>query len=530
MSEASPGGQPAAAVWQPEIDELAHRQALAAEMGGEERVARQRAAGKLTIRDRLAAVCDAGSFHEVGSTSGVGSYDAAGRLVGFLPANLVCGVAEINGRPCVISGDDFTVRGGSAEATIPAKREFAEKIAIELQLPHIRLVDGMGGGGSVKSIEIKGRTLIPGVKGWETVVEHLGVAPSVALALGSVAGIGAARVVTSHYSVIVAETAQMMIAGPALVDQASLGAVSKEELGHARIHTSNGAIDDMVSTEAEAFDKAKRFLSYLPQNVNELPPRGPQADDPNRRDDRLASIVPREPRRVYKMREIIESVTDQGSWFEFGKGWGKSVITGFARFDGWPVALLAEDPYIYGGAWTADASRKVTRFIDLASTFHLPLIHLEDCPGFLIGKQSEEEATIRFGSVALAALGQSKSPFCSIVIRKAFGVAGAANNKPGVTHFRYSWPSGDWGSLPIEGGLEVAYKAELSDYEGDAYQAEVQKIRERLNLYRSPFRSAEVFEIEEVIDPRDTRSILCRWANLVAPTRKTGTMAWTYRP
>ena len=354
MSEASPGGQPAAAVWQPEIDELAHRQALAAEMGGEERVARQRAAGKLTIRDRLAAVCDAGSFHEVGSTSGVGSYDAAGRLVGFLPANLVCGVAEINGRPCVISGDDFTVRGGSAEATIPAKREFAEKIAIELQLPHIRLVDGMGGGGSVKSIEIKGRTLIPGVKGWETVVEHLGVAPSVALALGSVAGIGAARVVTSHYSVIVAETAQMMIAGPALVDQASLGAVSKEELGHARIHTSNGAIDDMVSTEAAAFDKAKRFLSYLPQNVNELPPRGPQADDPNRRDDRLASIVPREPRRVYKMREIIESVTDQGSWFEFGKGWGKSVITGFARFDGWPVALLAEDPYIYGGAWTAD--------------------------------------------------------------------------------------------------------------------------------------------------------------------------------
>jgi acetyl-CoA carboxylase carboxyltransferase component len=249
-----------------------------------------------------------------------------------------------------------------------------------------------------------------------------------------------------------------------------------------------------------------------------------------RRDEQLLSIVPREPRRVYKMREVINSVVDQGSWFEMGQGWGKAIITGFARLDGWPVAIFAEDPYIYGGAWTADASRKVTRFIDLASTFHLPLIHLEDCPGFLIGKQSEEECTIRYGSMALAALGQSTSPFCCIVIRKAFGVAGAANRKPGSMHFRYSWPSGDWGSLPIEGGLEVAYKAELAAFEGEAYKAEVDKIRERLNRYRSPYRAAEVFEIEEVIDPRESRPILCRWADLVAPSRKAGPMAWTFRP
>lgn len=516
--------------WQPEIDELHRRRALAAEMGGPERVERQRAAGKLTIRERLDAVCDAGSFHEVGALSGVGQYDDDGNLVGFTPANFLCGMAEIDGRPVVVSGDDFTVRGGSAEATIPAKRHFAEEIAIELRLPHIRLVDGMGGGGSVKSIEIKGRTLIPQVAGWETVVGHLGVAPSVALALGSVAGIGAARVATSHYSVIVAETAQMMIAGPALVDQASLGEFSKEELGHARIHTANGAIDDMVASETEAFERARRFLSYLPANVDELPPRGPVTDDPARREETLASVVPRDARKVYKMREVIGAVVDVGSFFEIGKGWGRSIITGFARLDGWPVAIFAEDPYVYGGAWTADASRKVTRFIDLASTFHLPLIHLEDCPGFLIGKESEQAATIRLGSVALAALGQSTSPFCAIVVRKAFGVAGAANNKPGVTHFRYSWPSGDWGSLPIEGGLEVAYRSELAGLQGDALAAEVDTIRRRLNRFRSPFRSAEVFEMEDVIDPRDTRPVLCRWANLVATARRPGPMAWTYRP
>jgi acetyl-CoA carboxylase carboxyltransferase component len=482
------------------------------------------------VRERFAAMCDPGTFQEIGSTSGVGSYDEEGRLVGFLPANLLCGVAEVDGRPCIVSGDDFTVRGGSSEATIPEKRAFAEQIAIELGLPHIRLVDGMGGGGSVKDIETKGHTYVPKIRGWESVVNHLAVAPSVALALGSVAGIGAARVATAHYSVIVAEIAQMMIAGPALVDQASLGDVSKEELGHARIHTANGSIDDMVDTEDEAFDRARRFLSYLPSNVDELPPRGPRHDGPGRRDEVLASIVPREPRRVYKMRDLIGSVVDRDSFFEIGRNWGKAIITGLARLDGWPVALFAEDPYIYGGAWTADAARKVTRFIDLASTFHLPLVHLEDCPGFLIGKQSEEEGTIRHGSTALAALGQSTSPFCAVIIRKAFGVAGAANSKPGVTHFRYAWPSGDWGSLPIEGGLEVAYKAELAELADEARSEEIERIRKRLNRYRSPYRAAEIFDVEEVIDPRETRPLLCRWANLVAPTRRPGRVTWSFRP
>jgi acetyl-CoA carboxylase carboxyltransferase component len=517
-------------VWQPEIDELQHRRALAAELGGAERVARQHTAGRMTIRERIDELCDPGTFDEVGSVSGVGRYDDDGNLVGFLPSNLVCGIADIDGRPVVVSGDDFTVRGGSAEATLPAKRHFAERIAVELKLPHVRLVDGMGGGGSVKSIEQKGRTLIPTVAGWDTVVQHLAVAPSVALALGTVAGIGAARVATAHYSVIVADTAQMMIAGPDLVTQASLGAVSKEELGDARIHTANGAIDDLVESEQDAFERARLFLSYLPQHVDELPPRAEPDDDPWRREEHLASIVPRARKTSYRMRSIIEAVVDFGSFFEMGRRWGRSVITGFARLDGWPVAILAEDPNVYGGAWTADASRKVTRFVDVASTFHLPLVHLEDCPGFLIGRTSEEQATIRHGSVALAALGQSTSPFCCIVIRKAFGVAGAANAKPGSTHFRWSWPSGDWGSLPIEGGLEVAYRAELAGLEGDGYRAEVERIRARLDRYRSPFRSAEVFEIDDVIDPRDTRPVLCRWANLVAPARTPGRMAWTFRP
>jgi propionyl-CoA carboxylase beta chain len=170
----------------------------------------------------------------------------------------------------------------------------------------------------------------------------------------------------------------------------------------------------------------------------------------------------------------------------------------------------------------------LTRLIDLSATFHLPLVHLVDCPGFLIGKQSEKDSMIRFGSQTLAALGQSPVPFTSVVIRKAFGVAGAANHKPGSHHIRIAWPSGDWGSLPIEGGIEVAYKAELAAVaDCDAHLA---AIKARLNRLRSPFRSAEFFEIEEIIDPRDTRAALTRWANLARRSLRAGSVAFGYRP
>ncbi|MEE4302153.1 MAG: carboxyl transferase domain-containing protein [Pseudomonadales bacterium] len=514
--------------WEREIEELHERSALAEAMGGPEKVARQHEFGKLTIRERIDAIVDAGSFHEIGKLAGVARYDDDGRLLSFTPANFLFGTAEIDGRPVMISGDDFTVRGGSADASIAGKRQQAEALALELSLPHVRLVDGMGGGGSVKTIEMAGRTYIPQVAGWDTVVGHLSVSPSVSLALGSVAGIGAARVATAHYSVIVKDTAQMMIAGPALVDWASLGDVSKEELGSSRIHTRNGSIDDEVESEAEAFARARRFLSYLPSSVDELPPCIDSEDAPDRAEAFLADVVPEDPRKVYRMRPVIEAVVDLESFFEIGRHWGKSIITGLARLDGIPVALFAGDPMIYGGAWTADSCRKLIRLVDLASTFHLPLVHLVDCPGFLIGKQSEESGTIRLGATALAALGQSTVPFCSVVVRKAFGVAGAANSKPGAHHFRFAWPSGDWGSLPIEGGIEVAYKAELAASEDpDAHLA---AIKERLNRVRSPFRSAEFFEIEQIIDPRETRAHLCRWVRLARRALETGPSRFGYRP
>ncbi len=514
--------------WQPELDELRRREALAEELGGPDKIERQHHFGKLTVRERVEQIADDGSFWELGKTAGVARYDDAGNLVEFTPSNFVFGIAELDGRPVVLSGDDFTVRGGSNDASISAKREASESIAAEMRLPHVRLLDGMSGGGSVKTIEQAGRTYIPVLPGWHVVVDHLNIAPSVSLVLGSVAGFGAARAVASHYSVMVRDTSQMMIAGPALVEQAGLGTVSKYELGHADIHTRNGAIDDAVDSEAEAFERAAHFLSYLPTSIDELPPIEAWGDDPARRDARLADLVPRNPRQSYDMRALMTMVVDDGSFFEIGRDWGTSIIGGLARLDDIPVAVYGENPMMYGGGWTADSCRKLTRLIDLASMFKLPMIHFEDCPGFLIGKQSEEDATVRYGTEVLVALREAQMPYCTVVIRKAFGIAGAANRKPGSESMRMAWPSGDWGSLPLEGGLEVAYKAELAT--SDAPEALKADITERLNRLRSPHRSAEFYEIEQIIDPVDTRPMLCDWARLARRTLKPSAPSWGYRP
>ena len=518
---------PRDASWSAEVDDLKRRQARAREMGGEERVARQRAQGKLTVRERIDAVLDAGSFHEIGSITGSSRPATGDAGPEFSPVPCLFGRGLVAGRPVVVAGDDFTVRGGSADLAGKRKQEVAEQMAGSLRIPMIRLVDGSGGGGSVKSYEQSGHTYVPANPAWDAVVANLATVPVVALALGSVAGLGAARVVSSHYSMIVKGTAQMFVAGPPVVKQIGEDR-TKEELGGSGIHARNGAVDDEVETEAEGFVRARRFLSYLPSSVFELPPRGPRSDDPERRDESLLDIVPRSRRRVYKMRVIIDSVVDRDSFFEIGRQHGRSSICGLARLDGWPVALLASDPYVYGGAWSAASSQKIVRFLDFAETFHLPVVHLVDVPGFRIGLAAEEAATIRHGARALTAVYQATGPWCTIIVRKAFGVAGAAMSNAARLPFRYAWPSGDWGSLPLEGGIEAAYRRDLeAAADPIALRAEIE---ERLGRIRSPFRTAERFGIEEIIDPRDTRKRLCDFANLAAPLRQAGMRATGYRP
>jgi acetyl-CoA carboxylase carboxyltransferase component len=513
--------------WEPELEELARRQEHARELGGQEKVERHKSQGKLTVRERIDGLLDPGSFHEIGALTGRASYDDEGALVDVMPANFVMGRGRIDKRAVVVGGDDFTVRGGAADASIFQKQVHAERMAHDLRIPIVRLVDGSGGGGSVKSLETERRSFVPFNPGWEHVVANLATVPVVSCCLGSVAGLGAARVVTSHYSMMVKGTSQLFVAGPPVV--ARLGEdVDKETLGGSAIHTRNGAVDDEVASEPEAFARARRFLSYLPASVDELPPRADADDDPGRREESLLSAIPRDRRKVYRVRSIIEAVVDRDSWFEIGRYNGRSAVTGLARLDGWPVAIVANDPYFYAGGWTAAASEKVERFVDLADTFHLPVVHFVDNPGFVIGTQAEQQATIRAGARALAAIYQAQTPWCSVIIRKVYGVAGAAHQDASKFSYRFAWPSGNWGSLPLEGGIEAAYKAQLEAADDpDALRAEIER---KLTARQSPFKTAEAFLIEEIVDPRDTRPLLCEFANLAAPVRRKGPRSHGLRP
>ncbi len=507
-------------VWQPELDELARRTALARRMGGEEKVEKHRSLGKLPVRERIDALLDRDTFHELGALTGRASYDEHGNLVDLTPANFVMGRGRIGGRTVVVAGDDFTVRGGAADASIFQKQVHAERMAHDLRVPIVRLVDGSGGGGSVKTLETERRSFVPFNPGWDWVVANLAAVPTVSLCLGSVAGLGAARVVTSHYSVMVQGSSHLFVAGPPVVNRLGIEEVDKEQLGGSAIHTRNGTVDDEVASEHDAFERARRFLDYLPSSIHEPPPRADPTDDPHRRDESLRSAIPRDRRRVYKVRDIIGSVVDRDSFFEIGRRWGRSAVGGLARFDGWPVAILANDPYHYAGGWTADASRKVERLIDLADTFRLPVVHLVDNPGFVIGTEAELAGTIRHGARALAAVYQATVPWCSVILRKVYGVAGAAHQDASKLSLRIAWPSGNWGSLPLEGGIEAAYKAQLEDAADPvALRAEIEA---RLSRSQNPFKTAEAFLIEEIVDPADTRPLLCEFVELAAPLRAGG--------
>ncbi len=478
-------------------------------MGGVDKVKRQHDQGRLTVRERIDRLIDKNSFHEIGAISGIAEYDDNSELKHLTPANCVFDRGRIDGRTVVVVGDDFTVRGGSADASISAKPLMAEEMAHDFRLPIIRVIEGSGGGGSVKTIETRGAANLPGGVGgtrwyWFTTANMARV-PVVGLGLGSVAGLGAARLAASHYSVMTRNSA-MFVAGPPVVKRLGQD-LTKQELGGADIQTRAGGVDDAVDTEEEAFERARRFLSYLPSSVYDLPPTTPCADDPERAEESLLKAVPRNRRQVYKMRPII---------------------TGLARFEGRAVLLLASDPFHYGGSWTAEACQKVVRWVDFAETFHLPVVYLMDCPGFMIGLEAEKAATIRHGVRAMAAINQSTVPWCSIIVRNVFGVAGAAHVPAGRLSLRYAWLSAWWGSLPLEGGIEAAYRAEIEA--ADDPKAKLAEIEARLNALRSPFRTAETFGIEEIIDPRETRPLLFEFANLAEPLRTPGPRAFGMRP
>jgi acetyl-CoA carboxylase carboxyltransferase component len=514
--------------WDDALRELAERRALVLAQGGPERVAFHHELGRLTIRERIDRLTDGGSFAEVGGLAGRGEYDEAGRLVGFTPSNIVLGNATVDDRPVVVTGYDFTVRGGAADASVGQKRPYADRMALEQRVPLVRLLEGAGG--SVKSIESMGVSYVSDIVGWDDAVRCLSTVPVVSAALGPVAGLPAAEVPASHFSVMVKGAAQVFSAGPPLVQHATGETVTKEELGGWEVCTRAGTVDNAVDTEDEAFQEIRRFLSYLPSHVWQLPPVAAATDDPQRRDVWLRDAVPT-TRRPIDTRRVLRTVCDEGTFFEIGARFGRSVVAGLARLDGHPVAVLGTDARFDGAGFGTEAAEKLCRFVDLADTFHLPVAYFVDNPGVLIGTAAERAGTLRAGCRALSAMHETRVPWASVLVRRCFGVGGATHRNTGRHSLRVAWPSGTWGSLPLEGGVEAAYKRVIE--ESPDPEAARAALHARLQAVRSPFRTAESFLVEDIIDPADTRAVLTRWVRTAYHTlaadgaRPTGR---TYRP
>lgn len=506
--------------WSPEVEELRFRRAQAQRLGGEDAVAKHHERGRLTIRERISGLVDADSFQEVGSLTGQGRYEGA-RLTGVTPAPYIMGLAQIDGRPIAIGGEDFTVRGGtswSGDRKKGGQGGFIEDLAYQYRIPLVNLIDGAGG--SVTSIQRRGHAVFPGVHGFERSVALLGTVPVVSAVMGTAAGGPAGRAILSHWTVMVKDTAQVFAAGPPVV-QRSLGQViSKEDLGGAHVAVDiAGTIDNVAADEARCFAMIRRFLSYLPQNVWELPPVVDSADPADRCEDELLRIVPRDRRKPYDMRRLMSLVVDRNSLFEIQPTFGKAVITALARLNGHVVGIIANNPMIYGGAIDVKAARKQTHFIELCDCFHIPLVFLVDVPGFMVGKDAEAAATLREGMRSVYVALQASVPMYTVVIRKCYGMAGmGATDKNGLD-FKIAWPSAEWGSLPIEGGVAAAFRREIE--QAPDPKAREAEIEDELRAVASPFRTAEAFGVEDIVDPRETRPYLCRFVDAVQGTLRT---------
>jgi len=493
--------------WTAEVAEIERRQERARGMGGPDKVAKQTSQGKLTVRERIDALVDPGSFTEMGALTGFSRYDEDGTLTDIVPANFVAGTARLEGRKVVVGADDFTLRAGSGDAAIHEKQIYAEAYAREMRLPVVRLLDGASGGGSVKIAQEKGYHYLPVNPGWDSVVDNLSLVPVVSACLGPTVGLGAARLVMSHLAVMVAGLGQVFTAGPPIVLGATREDLTKEQLGGAEIHRRNGMVERIVDTEAEAFGIMRCFLSYLPQSVFQLPPVQQSSDPSDRREDSLLSAIPRRERQPYDIQPILQAIFDEGSILPYAE-YGESTVTALARLDGHPVGVITTDP-MRGATMTAEGAMAVTRLVDLCETFHLPIVSLTDQAGVSIGSEAERRGTIRYGARAISAIYQARVPQAELILRRVFGVGGAGAVNRHRTSRSWAWPSGTWGSLPEKGGIEAAFRAELA--RADDPEAEIARIARQMEQIGSPFRTAEQFGVQDVIDPRASRTLLCDW-------------------
>lgn len=515
--------------WKPEVDEIERRRARALEMGGKASVAKHHERGRLNVRERISRLVDRDSFRERGQIAGQSEAEDGSD---FQPTGVVMGTATIASRAVVVCGDDFTIRGGAYSDAGLKKGLYAEELAVKRRIPLVRMLDsggasiaGTGGGARGRSGYDWTAPAIMNIRA----MDSMRTVPVVCIALGPCAGFPAGRLVASHLS-IMTKSSQVLTGGPAVVAHAMKETVTKEELGSFEIHGRNGMVDNVAEDEEDALRMAQNFLSYLPSHCGEVPPFFDVGDRANRREEKLLKIIPRERRRAYRIRKLIEHVVDQQSFFEMGALWGRSQLTGLARMDGHTVGILANDCHYDSGSMTADGAAKIRRFVEFCDLFHVPIVSFLDEPGFAIGVEAEKAGTIRSGMNAMFAILQTGVPWFTCVLRRSYGVAQGIHFGPGATVV--AWPSAMSGAIPVESGVELAFKREIEAAEDPA--ARRLELEEEMAKAQSVMPRTEEFGVHDLIDPRDTRPMICEWIKevqtAVADHARTGSPRYSIRP
>jgi acetyl-CoA carboxylase carboxyltransferase component len=421
-----------------------------------------------------------------------------------MPDGYVAGLAKIDGRDVAVGGEDFTVRGGSEGSE---KLGLVERLAKQHCIPLVRLHDGAGF--NIATMLETDKVTMPGATDGATLVELLATVPILTGILGPVAGGSAGFAMMSHWSCMVKNTSCLFTAGPPVVKR-SLGVdTTKEELGGSHIHTHiSGAVENEAEDEDDCLRQIRACLSYLPSNVWSAPPYQQPTDRPDRQEEELLSIVPRNKRHAYDMHRIIRLVVDDNEFFEVQPFWGASLITGFARLNGQPICVFANSPKVRAGAIDHQAADKHTRFMEICDQFGLPIVYFVDVPGLMVGPNAEANGVIRKGMRAFWMTHSITVPLLNVNVRRCYGFGGAITSNGSRMTTRLAWPSAEFGGIPIEGGVDAAFKRVIEAApDPDEKRKEIVA---RLDRLTSPFPVGENIGVDDIIDPRETRPRLIR--------------------
>jgi len=494
------------------IEELRKKREQSLLGGGQQRIDQQHARGKLTARERLALLLDEGSFQELDAFATARSGEG-----GPLGDGVVTGYGRIDGRLTYVYAQDFTVLGGSLSEGHGQKIVKIMDLAMKNGAPVIGICDSGGARIQEGVVSLAGYGEI-----FLRNVLASGVIPQLTLIMGPCAGGACYSPALTDFIFMVQNTSHMFITGPEVVKAVTYEDVSFEQLGGAMVHNSASGVAHFAAVdERQCLSQTRALLSYVPQNNLEEPPYQEPFDDPGRMDEALNSIVPDSPNMPYDMKEVLRRVIDTGTFFEIQEYWATNIIIGFARLNGRPVGIIAQQPAVLAGSLDINASIKGGRFVRFCDCFNIPLIVFQDVPGFLPGVAQEHGGIIRNGAKLLYAFCEATVPRVTVITRKSYGGAYIVMNS---RHIRgdivYAWPIAELGVMGAEGAVNIVHRREIEEAE-DKEATRQRLIAEYRQKYAHPYIAAGRGFVDEVIEPRETRPKLIAALEMLRNKRDT---------